>query len=373
VLEQASEGELTDDGYLVYANPQGGLFAVQFDQRARRSAGSPVPLVADMPVGSAVGPFALSVNGLLVHLSGAEPMVRVLVGTPGGSFDTLPLPPQPMSYLRFSPDGSRLAITMGTARGSLRSTSFYEFSSKTLTRFGITGGPHAPVWSTDGTQLVFTATDSTADGEDLFVQPVDGSQPPRRLARRPGDQHGMAWVDDSTFVFSDGSPANATRGRAAISILDPRGSGETRDFLRGEYNGVFPAISPDGRWIAYGSDENGRTEVYLRPFPALSTGAQWKLSTDGGIQPRWSGDGRSIYFFSFYDGAALNRVEVGLGATVSVGRPQRVPTPGRITTAWDLDRRSGRIALAQTEGQDQLQLIGIPNWRKLLRAGSPTQ
>ncbi len=228
------------------------------------------------------------------------------------------------------------------------------------------------MWSPDGRSLAFTATDSASDAEDLFVQPIDGSQPRRRLTRRPGDQHGMSWVDDSTFVFSDGSPANQVRGHAAVAIVDPRREGASRDFLRGAFNGIDPAVSPDGHWIVYASDESGSPEVYLRPFPSIGSGAQWKLSTGGALRPRWSGDGRTVYFLGRDDkqATALFKVDLTLGPNVTVGAPVRVPLPGPATVAWDLDRRSGRMVISQREDEIDAQLVAIPNWRKLLRSVS---
>jgi serine/threonine-protein kinase len=371
VLEDAGEGELTDAGVVLYGHPQGGLFAVPFDQGSRRVTGSPVPLIPDMTVNGLSSPFELSPRGLLVYRVGTDPTVRVVVLDQRGRVDTLPIPAQPMSYLRFSPDGARLGITTGTVRGGGRVTSFYDFATGTLSRFAATGGPHAPVFSPDGRWLAFTATDASAEAEDLFVQPVDGSQAPRQLLRRRGDQHAQSWVDDSTLVFSDGSPAGVTRGRPEIGLLNPRdGAARRSEAVPTPYNGIDPAVSPDGRWMALVSNETGGSEVYLRPFPTPGAGAQWRLSTAGGVRPRWSGDGRWVYFRGRRDTGALWRVELQLGEKVSVGAPQPVPAPAGITNAWDLDRRTGRIAVTAIDRDDGSQVVAVPNWRKALRAAT---
>jgi eukaryotic-like serine/threonine-protein kinase len=150
VLEDAGAGELTDAGYVLFAHPNGGLFTVPFDQGSRRVTGSAVPLFPDMAVTGLVSPFELSAQGLVVYRVGVEPTVRVVVLAPGGRVDTLPIPAQPMSYLRFSPDGARLAVTTGALRGTERRTGFYDFASGTLTGFASAGGAHAPVFSPDG-------------------------------------------------------------------------------------------------------------------------------------------------------------------------------------------------------------------------------
>jgi hypothetical protein len=202
------------------------------------------------------------------------------------------------------------------------------------------------------------------------VQPVDGAQPPRRISRRQGDQHAQSWVDDSTLVYTDGSPAGVTRGESGIRLLNPRASAAPTDRADpAPYSGIDPTVSPDGRWIAYVSNESGASEVYLRPFPTPRTRAQWRLSAAGGLRPRWSGDGRWVYFRG-RDSGALWRVAVALGEAVTVGTPEPVPGPTRITNAWDLDRRTGRMAVTVLDGANSAQLLAVPNWRKALRAAT---
>ena len=377
VLADAGEGQLTPDGVILYGHPQGGLFAVPFDQRTRAVTGSPVPLFPDMAVNGLTSPFGLAAQGLVAYRVGIEPLVRVVVLEPGGRADTLPIPLQPMSYLRFTPDGSGLAVTTGSVRGGERATGLFAFASRTFVRLASQGGPHAPVFSPDGRWLAFTATDSSTDAEDLFVQPVNGAEPPRRLARRRGDQHAQSWVNDSTLVFSDGSPAGMVRGQAGIRTLNPRpGAPPIAEAAAPPYTGIDPAVSPDGHWIAFVSDESGGSEVYLRPFPAPRAGAQWRLSTAGGLRPRWSGDGRWVYFRG-RGSSTLWRVALQLGSTVTVGAPQAVAVPARITNTWDLDQRTGRLAVTVLDGPDGSQIVAVPNWRKVLRsatrAGSGTR
>ncbi|MBU6366747.1 MAG: PD40 domain-containing protein, partial [Gemmatimonadetes bacterium] len=370
VLAEAGEGELTDAGVVLYGHPQGGLFAVPFDQERRAVTGGAVPLFPDMAVNGLTSPFQLSARELVAYRVGVEPMVRVVIIAPDGRADTLPMAPQPTSYLRFAPDGARLAITVGAVRGTERAIDFFDVAARTFTRLGAPGGAHAPVFSPDGRWLAFTATNEGTDAEDLFVQPVDGTQPPRRLVRRRGDQHAQAWVDDSLLVFSDGSPAGVTRGQVGIVALNPRPGALTP--TEGDaplVTGIDPAVSPDGRWIAYVTDEAGGSEVVLRPFPPARAGGQWRLSTAGGLRPRWSGDGRAVVFRG-RDSGTLWRVPLQLDPVVTVGAPQPVRVPARITNTWDLDRRTGRIAVAVLDGPDGSQVVAVPNWRKALRAAT---
>jgi len=123
---------------------------------------------------------------------------RVLVRETSGTVDTLPIPPKIIAYLRASPDGRTLALTLGSARGTNRHTALFDLSLGSLTRFTLEGGGHSPVWSPDGKRLAFTVDIAGGDGEDIFVQPIDRSTPPVRLFKMPNDQHGSAWPIDSS-------------------------------------------------------------------------------------------------------------------------------------------------------------------------------
>ncbi len=192
LLNDASEGLYLASGHLVYGSILSGLYAVRFDPDKRAIEGTPTPVVLDVQPNGRVTPFAISGSGTLVYRAGVEPESRIVVRDPSGRIDTLPLAPKTLSYVRFSPDGKRLALTIGAARGTNRHTAIFDFARGTLTRFMIEGGGHAPMWSPDGTRLAFTMEGPTTNAEDIAVQPVDGSRPPTLMPRMPNDQHATA-------------------------------------------------------------------------------------------------------------------------------------------------------------------------------------
>ena len=345
VLEEATEGQYVPTGHIVYGHPNGGLFAVRFDVRRHTVSGTPIPVVPDAQMSGNVAPFVIARNGTLVYRSGVEPEYRLLMRDPRGKVDTLPIAPKITSYARFSPDGRSLALTFGAARGTNRHTAIYDLGLGTLTRFTLEGGGHSPVWSPDGMRLAFTK--------------------PVRIVRMPNDQHGWSWPAESVFVFASNAIPRGLRGAdftgGSIAITDPRSPNATpRMFLESQEGVNNPIVSPDGHYVSFTANENGTSEIYVRPFPS-GTGGQWRISTEGGQHARWSGDGRTIFYLST-DLATIHAVHVNPGPPFTVGSSEVVATIPQLGEAWDVDRRSGRMVLTQAVGTAGARIIVLMNW-----------
>ena len=365
VLEEAVEGQYVSTGHIVYGHPNGGLFAVRFDVRRHVVSGPPVPIVPDAQMTGLVAPFVITRNGTLVYRSGVEPEYRLLIRDPRGKIDTVPISPKVTSYARFSPDGRSLALTFGSARGTNRHTAIYDLGLGTLTRFTMEGGGHSPVWSPDGTRLAFTAEAEGSDAEDIFVQPLDRSTKPVRIVRMPNDQHGWSWPSDSVFVFASNAIPRGLRGAGfsggSIAITDPRSPTATpRMFLESQEGVNNPVVSPDGRYVSFTSNENGTSEIYVRPFPS-GLGGQWRISAKGGQHARWSGDGRTVFYLGT-DLETIHAVHVNPGPPFTVGSSEVVATIPRLGEGWDVDRRTGRMVLTQAVATENTRIIVLMNW-----------
>jgi serine/threonine-protein kinase len=370
VLEDAIEGQYVPTGHIVYGHPNGGLFAVRFDVRRHAVMGTPVPIVPDAQMTGLVAPFVITRNGTLVYRAGMEPEYRLLMRDPRGTIDTLPVSPRVTSYARFSPDGGSLALTFGSARGTNRHTAIYDLGLGTMTRFTLEGGGHSPVWSPDGSRLAFTAEADGTDAEDIFVQPLDKSTKPVRITHMPNDQHGWSWPSDSVFVFASNAIPRGLRGAGfsggSIAITDPRRPDTPpRMFLESQEGVNNPIVSPDGRYVAFSSNENGTSEVYVRPFPSGS-GGQWRISRKGGQHARWSGDGRTIFYLGT-DLETIHAVHGSPGPPFTVGSSEVVATLPRLGEAWDVDRQSGRMVLSQAVASDDTRIIVLMNWLEEFR------
>ena len=369
VLDEAAGAQLLPNGTLLYALPSGGVFAVQFDQNRHTVSSTPAPVIRDLQPTAGASPFFVTASGTLVYRAGIDPAARLLVRDPSGRLDTLPVAPQPYAYARYSPDGRKLALTIGSSRVAGRYTSIYDFASGSLTQFTVDGGGHAPVWSPDGKRLAYTAEGPNTDGEDLFVQPLDKSAPPVQLVRMPSDQHASSWPADTMLVFSSILPPllgsrNMTIGRGTapnVSIVNPSAPGKSRPYLQAEWTQGGAVVSPDATMAAFVSTEAGAEEVMVRRFPAADAGGQWKVSSGGGRGPRWSGDGRTIYYQAL-DGKTVKAVRVTAANAFTVGAAQNLLSIPGLTAAWDVDQRSGKMVFGQAIGDNVPRIIVIQNW-----------
>ena len=376
LINDASEGQYLASGHIVYGSILSGLYAIRFDPAKRAVEGNPIPVVLDLQANGRVTPFAVSASGTLVYRAGVDPEARIAIRDPSGRTDTLPLAPKSISYVRFSPDGKRLALTVGSARGTNRHTALFDFARGTLTRFTIEGGGHAPIWSPDGTRLAFTMEGSTTDAEDIAVQAVDGSRPLVLMPRMPNDQHATSWPNDTTLVFSSNSAPRTLGGTVPggnTALVNPATGVYVPMYLSAAWGEAEATVSPDGQWIAYTSRETGRSEVQVRRFTRPEPTGKWRVTTTGAHLPRWSGDGHTLYFISG-DNTEVQAVTVTPGVEFTVGAVRTIMTGKEIGQGWDVDRSSGRIAVTVPVTLAGVRIVVIQHWleafkQKIARAG----
>ena len=214
--------------------------------------------------------------------------------------------------LALSPDGSRLAISV--TRGGRTELWVKTLASGAFTRLSARGTQnYRPAWSHDGRNVVFT---SDQEGRiSAYQVPADGITPPSRLVPMQATVDEAVYsADGSWIVFRAGSGS-----RRDIFAMRPGVDSSVRPIAAGPAEEFSPALSPDNRWLAYASDETGRTEIYVRPFPDAGA-ARHPVSSAGGSEPLWSHSGRELFF---RDGAGnLVAVPVAPGATFSAGTPR---------------------------------------------------
>jgi Tol biopolymer transport system component len=172
-------------------------------------------------------------------------------------------------------------------------------------------GDSWPVWFPDGRRVTFVS----ASGESEIISTVDArGGEVQRLHNSPYAEYPTGWSPDGrALIFTAETPGNGLD----VSMLLIDGERKVTPLLNGPANESDARMSPDGRWIAYVSDESGREEIYLRPFPLA--GARWQVSTAGGRQPRWRADGRELYFL---ESGRLTSVSLARGSTLDTGPPR---------------------------------------------------
>jgi serine/threonine protein kinase/Tol biopolymer transport system component len=277
-------------GHLVYARP-GMLVAAPFDPDRRAIVGPEVVIVDGVRTeAEGVSPHPQAVvsgEGTLVYApGGAADMTTPVWVDRRGRIQSTGMPPRSYRTMSLSPDGRLLAIVIARETNDLW---VQDLQRGTLTR-RTSGIPVAVVnWTADGQRIVFG---SRRDGQrQAFSVRRDGGADPEPYVAGDGQAAAGAPSPDGQFVatFKGGAGMGMD-----LWVLPLRKGDAARLFLQTRFDEVGPAFSPDGRWIAYVSDESGRYEVYVRPFPARD--GKWQVSVDGGEEPRWSRDGAELFY-----------------------------------------------------------------------------
>ncbi len=278
------------DGALVYVTAAGALTAIRLDLKTGRTRSNPVTLGASVLTTIAgASEAALSPAGTLVYQAANAAGVVGWVG-PQDQFQPLLGEPQAYSYPRLSPDGSRIAMTVGS--GGRADVWVYDIASATPTRLTNSGALNdRPEWTPDGTRVLYRA--DRGNRTAIWWQPADLSGPPETLLG--DDRHnyyeGVISPDGRTLVYQvdDGGTNQADVMARAIA-----GDTASRPIAASAYVEAQPRLSPDGRWIAYVTDASGTSEVVVQPFPG--PGPRVQVSVGGGSEPVWARDGRRIFY-----------------------------------------------------------------------------
>jgi len=288
LLRGGTWGRYLPSGYLVYIN-KGKLLALPFDLNRLEVRGTPVPVLEGIAYSTATGSAQIdfSRNGTVVYRSSRAGGGLVTMQWVDRLGTTRALLPVPGNYLSpaVSPDGNRLALT---SEGDIW---VYESQRGDMTRLTFGSGFGNPIWSADGRYVVFRAA------RGMFWIRANGTGNPQPLTQSKNQQTPWSFTaDGKRLAFVEVNP----EGRADIWTVpvenDGSGllAGKPEVFLQTRFDERAPSFSPDGRWLAYASNESGSYQVYVRAFP--DKGVEWRVSTSGGMQSFWSHTGRELFF-----------------------------------------------------------------------------
>ncbi len=313
-----SYARYVSSGHLVFVS-KATLFAVPFDLARLEVTGSPAPVVQNVFWNSTEGAAQYSVSsaGVLTYLRGGPEVAKYPVVSVDRKGGTTRLIDEPGAYAspRLSPDGQRLALTV------LKDTNFdiwvYDLERSVPTRLTFDDAADTEqVWSPDGRFIVFSSGRGGPD--NLYRKRADGSGDEERLNKSDRPTWANTWSQDGrTLAFVEmGAKGNFDIGKIS---LDDR---TVQPLLTSQFREADPAISPDGRWLAYTSDESGRQEIYVRPF--LSGSGRWQVSDNGGGYPHWTQNGRELVY-RVDDGIMAASIEA-TGDSIRTGKPTRLFT-----------------------------------------------
>jgi serine/threonine-protein kinase len=363
----------SSSGHLLFER-DGRVFAVPFDPHRLEVTGQQVPVLDGVKTSpnSGAADFTVSDTGSLVYLpENAYTHDGLMVWVDRKKqVKELAAPARHYGSPHISPDGQRIAVAIPS--GSSGSDVWvYEIPRGTLTRLTFDEHSSAPIWSPDGKRIAFATTRPT--GPAILVKPADGSGAEETLVA--GESLILvptSWSSDGKFL-AYWAVGSAT-GRD-IWIVPLTGERKPQPFLQTKFNEMQARFSPDSRWIAYQSEESGRYEVYVQPFPG--PGGKWQISTNGGTTPVWAENGRELFYMS---SGNFMSASVTAQPTFSASTPRIVADyppflMGRLSNGvYDVSADGQQILFvrANVENGPPDEVRVVLNWTEELKQLAPT-
>ena len=379
----AMRAALTPTGHLLFQQATGpapgspglgpeNLMAAPFDADRLELTGAPVSVVPD------AGASAWSADGTLIYVADggrrdAAALQTLVWRDRDGREEPIPAPPGAYGQPRIAPQGDRVVLGVSPFEDTA-DVLLYDLARDVSTQLTFGGWNAGPFWSPDGRRVGFA---SVRDGSyGLFQTAADGTGEAERLAAGGIVALDAVWVGSpEAIVFVEGDVVAADTD---IHLLPMDGDGVSEPLIATEFTEAAPAVSPDGRWIAYWSDETGRPAVYVRPFPNVDDG-KWRVSQGNGVAPAWSADGRELFYWRLGTRTgAMMAVPYENEPTFTPSRPEVLfEAPARLTAIrsiireWDVAPDGERFlmirdARADGSGPDARrgprELVYVGNW-----------
>ena len=373
LVERGSHARYVSSGHLIYVL-EGLLMAAPFDAKRLELIGPAVPVIEGVmmarPGGLALGHFSVSASGSLAYLAGPVRRSQQTLHWVDrrGNEESLNVEPRSFLFPKVSPDGTRLAVEI--VESGNRDIWIYDLVRKASAPRRLTFDPAddgRPIWTPDGDRLVFR---SSRDGRgfNLFWQRVDGAGQSERLTSEPnGDRTAWAFSPDAKMlVFSQVNPDSGQD----LHLLSMERGYRSKPLLHEHFHEGSPALSPDGRWIAYRSDETGPFEIYVRPFPNVDEGKS-QISTNGGTAPMWASNGRELFYRA---GNSMMVVPIETEPSFTYGTPGVLFSAGYIANMQNVHiSKDGQRFLVIKDDLQTLESSGLDeinvvlNWTEELK------
>jgi Tol biopolymer transport system component/predicted Ser/Thr protein kinase len=377
LIQGGTNPRYAPSGHLIYA--QGGnLMAMPFDPQRLTATSAAVPMVEGVlqSPSSGAAQYGFSATGSLVYVPGGVQanQLRLVWISRNGAEQPLAVPAHAYLNPRLSPDGRRVAVGITESESQIW---LYDLSRETLARLTFEGNSNQyPSWTPDGKRIAFQ---SNKEGPlNLFWQMADGSGGRERLTTSEYTQTASSWSPDGQLLAFHEINPTTQRDIWVMRMGDPSpGSGQVRKaqpFLQTRFDEASPRFSPDGRWLAYISNESGRNEIYVQPYPG--PGGKWQISAEGGTEPVWNPNGRELFYRS---GDKMMAVEITTQPSFSAGKPRMLfegqyqPTPATAAN-YDVSPDGQRFLMLKPSEQAQAaqtQINVVLNWFEELKRRVP--
>jgi serine/threonine-protein kinase len=382
VLRDGYFGRYLESGHLAYMHG-GTLFVVPFDLTRLEVTGKPVPALEGVTGKPEFGGahLAFSARGDLVFVPGKDVGLTVPIQWMDrqGAARSMRAQPAFYNHPRFSPDGRRLAVEI--REGRQVDVWVYEWERDNISRLIFEGGDNRyPEWSPDGRRIAFASIRGDNAVRNLYWQRADGIGEAEQLTRSKNVQVPMSWHPSGrALAYGEQNPES----RSDIMILPLEGDeasgwkpGTPTIFLASPFDEAGATFSPDGRWLAYHSNESGRPEVYVRPFEG--SGEKVQVSTGGGLHPTWSRNGKELFYQQASDWTLMVATYATEGNSFRAEKPEQsghLPRRGMGMPGFDLHPDGQRFAVLMaaqkpTEAR-QDHIVLIPRFIEELRKIAP--
>jgi eukaryotic-like serine/threonine-protein kinase len=367
LLRGSSSAVYAPPGYLLFAQ-EGRLMAQRFNPSRLELTGDPMAIT--QPTEGAHNDLysflTASQNGVLAY--GTEAVVGMQMqwfdrdGKPAGGTGGTQIFYTP----RLSPDGKELAVTIAPLGGPSREIWVYDLARGVKRRLTFDQfHDWTPVWSSDGTKLAFSS--NPKEKFHIYQKSANGTGTVRSLIEDDATEYVDSWSSDGRYLAYGRSDSPGKPGWD-IWILPLFGDAKPFPFLQSEFNKEDPSFSPDGKWLAYDSDESGKWEVYIVPFPRGD--GKWQVSTEGAEQPRWRGDGKELFYLSGDN--KLIGVEVQeRNCSLEIGNPKTLFQSNSVRSpfrTYDVTSDGKKFVIITSPPQQGAQSIMlVVNWPALLK------
>jgi len=344
-------------GYLFFVR-EGALLAQRFNLADLRLEGTPVQVIRQMEffAPSAFAPFSVSQTGVLAYQPWGN--VSHLAWMDRSGRETgIGMPLAAYQYPRLSPDGRKLVVGKVDPRSGSQDLYLTDLASGTS--IPITTDPRhefGPVWSPDSKVVAFAQDDNAPPF--LHKVGLDGGVAEPLVMPSGGVQMATDWLKDGSILYQNVSPETNTD----LMLLPADGDRKPRKLLATRFNEMHGTVSPDGRWLAYVTDDSGQQEVYVRSFPQL--GAARRVSDDGGLWPRWARDGRELYFMK---SGRLMAVTIRSSGELEVGSPTVLFQPSGGLVDYDVAADGRFLVNLGKSGFNATRLNIVMNWQSGLK------
>jgi serine/threonine-protein kinase len=369
VVKTGFKGRYVPSGHLVFTRGS-TLYAVPFDLQRRAVEGPETPVAEGLLNGFE---YTFSESSVMVFessLSGAGTPLNKLEWTDrNGVAQQLPDPPRRWNAIALSPDGKRVAGSIWDESGSHSDVWLQDLERHTLTRLTFGGVNYQSVWTPDSRWLTYFHP-SGEEKHGIYRVPADKSGPPELLLAAE-QAAPFSWTPDGKALLY-----TQINGKRQNWILPMPGSGvesKPRLFTRTSFNESNPAVSPDGKWVAYESDETGNDEIYVEPFPG--PGGKSQVSSQGGSNAVWSRNGKELVYAE-PNTLQLMAVDVATGPQFHAGIPRamfKLPAASMADVAFDVTQDPKRFLVVRVlrEEKPGATFVTITNWFDDLRRRAP--